>query len=140
MKLKQRNQGLLERFVHILKADTEPTKASTVIVCLLAAVGLYLRSKSDRSGDVALLLGMMPWYCWSWSLALLAVSRIVGLFFWEGLLITKLLTPALGIVVWGFFLAAAWVAPGFGLSILFLIPALQEAWILGRVFRDEGMI
>lgn len=110
------------------------------MVCLLAAVGLYLRSKSDRSGDVALLLGMMPLYCWSWSLALLAVSRIVGLFFWEGLLITKLLTPALGIVVWGFFLAAAWVAPGFGLSILFLIPALQEAWILGRVFRDEGMI
>ena len=84
---------------------------------------------------------MMPWYCWSWSLALLAVSRIVGLFFWEGLLITKLLTPALGIVViMGFFLAAAWVAPGFGLSILVFDPALQEAWILGRVFRDEGMI
>lgn len=130
----------LQRFVHILKCDTDPTKAASAAIAVLASIGMYLRAHSDRTADVALLLEWMPWYCWSGALLIFAASRIIWLFVWSGIPITRLLTPFLGIVIWSCFLAAAIVAPGFGLSILFLIPALQEAWILGRVFYDEGMI
>jgi hypothetical protein len=39
--------------------------------------------------------------------------------------------------IWVMFISAAVLAPQFGLSLLFIVPALQDTWILSRSFFER---
>jgi hypothetical protein len=94
----------------------------------------------DDTSDIHLLLDLAPWWVWALILAYISISRCIAVLWWHGNVLTRVLTPLMSIVLWGFFLAAQWVAPNFGLGLLFFVPALQETWILSRVFWDERLL
>lgn len=127
---------MIQSPLHVLRGDTDPTKFWSIWICLLASVGMYMR-RDDPQGDIHLLISIAPWWAWMLLLAYIGVSRVVGLFWWRGNLFTKVATPLVCIVVWSLFFAAGVTAPNFGLGLLFLVPAFQEAWLLGRVVFEE---
>lgn len=133
------SQTTKERLYFLYLSDTGPTRFWSIFVAIFAGVGVALRG-DDLGGDVALLLTAAPWYVWSSLLGGVATARWIGLVSWTGNTFTHLMVPGVSIVVWVMFFAAGLVAPNFGLSILFLVPALQETWILSRVVYDEGLI
>lgn len=127
---------LKSRLVDLYFADTLPTRYWSVWIMLLAAVGVYMRS-DDPSEDMALMLGMAPWWAWSTMLTMLSVYRVMGMVPYAVTSRTKILTPLLSMAIWAMFLAAAISAPQFGLSLLFVVPALQDTWILSRAFFER---
>ena len=127
---------LKSRLVALYFADTMPTRYWSVWLMLLAALGVYMRS-DDPSSDMALMLDMAPWWAWSGALVVLAIYRILGLVPYAVTTRTKILTPLLSMFIWVMFISAAVLAPQFGLSLLFIVPALQDTWILSRSFFDR---
>ena len=127
---------LKSRLVDLYFADTMPTRYWSVWLMLLAALGVYMRS-DDPSSDMALMLDMAPWWVWSGALVVLAIYRILGLVPYAVTPRTKILTPLLSMFIWVMFISAAVLAPQFGLSLLFIVPALQDTWILSRSFFDR---
>ena len=127
---------LKSRLVDLYFADTMPTRCWSVWIMLLAAVVMYMRS-DDPSEDMALMLDMAPWWAWSTLLVLLSVYRVMGMVPYAVTSRTKILTPLLSMAIWVMFLAAALSAPQFGLSLLFVVPALQDTWILSRSFFER---
>ena len=124
---------LKSRLVSLYFADTMPTRYWSIWLMLLAALGVYLRS-DDPSTDMALMFELAPWWVWSGALVVLATYRIFGMvpiFITQR---TKMITPLLSMCIWAMFLTAALLAPNFGMSILFIVPALQDTWILSRAF------
>lgn len=119
--------------INLYFADTLTTRYWSVWVMLLAALGLWLR-QDDPTQDVALLLDLAPWWCWSGMLVVLAIYRILGIFEIGMTPFTKFMTPMCSMFIWAMFLAAALAAPYFGLSILFVVPAMQDTWLLSRAF------
>ena len=128
-----------DRLYFLYLGDTSPTKFWSIFVAVFAACGLALRA-GDVNGDMALLVQVMPWWAWSLALVYVLVNRLIYLLFWRGNVFTRISTPLVSIFVWGYFFAAQFVAPDFGLGLLFLVPALQETWILSRVFWDERLL
>jgi hypothetical protein len=127
---------LKSRLVDLYFADTTPTRYWSIWLMLLAAVGVYMRS-DDPADDMVLMFGLAPWWCWSGVLVVLAIYRILGLVPYAVTARTKILTPLFSMVIWAMFIAAAISAPQFGMSILFVVPALQDTWILSRSFFDR---
>ena len=127
---------LKSRLVALYFADTMPTRYWSVWVMLLAALGVYMRS-DDPSSDMALMLDMAPWWVWSGALVVLAIYRVLGLVPYAVTPRTKILTPLLSMFIWVMFISAAVLAPQFGLSLLFIVPALQDTWILSRSFFER---
>jgi hypothetical protein len=127
---------LKSRLVDLYFADTMPTRYWSVWLMLLAALGVYMRS-DDPSSDMALMLDMAPWWVWSGALVVLAIYRVLGLVPYAVTPRTKILTPLLSMFIWVMFISAAVLAPQFGLSLLFIVPALQDTWILSRSFFER---
>ena len=123
------------RTLNILHTDTELTKLFTAITAGFAAIGLFMRG--GIGDDLKLLLDVFPSWGWQLLASYLCVSRLVGLFIWPGNVITQIGTPLVGIVFWAWFFAGSFVAPGFGMGMLFAVPALQESLLLGRAIRDR---
>lgn len=132
------SQAVKERFYILYLSDTGPTRFWSIWVAVFAGVGVALRGET-LGCDLTLLLTVAPWYVWSAVLGGIAVARWVGLISWTGNTATRLAIPIVSVIVWAMFFAAGLIAPNFGLSILFLVPALQETWILSRVIYDEGL-
>ena len=129
------------KFLHtladILSQDTRQLKLVTVPLALATAVGFAVQSGHDPYNDLRFLMTLMPWECWSGLCVLYGVSRIIGLFFWRGNRITQVITPMGGMFLWAFLLASsAIISPMEGMSLLYIIPALIEALILGRFIDD----
>ena len=127
---------LKSRFVDLYFADTMPTRYWSVWVMLLAALGVYMRS-DDPSPNMTLMFELALWWVWSGALVVLAIYRILGLVPYAVTQRTKILTPLLAMFIWVMFISAAVLAPQFGLSLLFIVPALQDTWILSRSFFDR---
>ena len=127
---------LKSRLVGLYFADTMPTRYWSVWLMLLAALGVYMRS-DDPADDMALMLDMAPWWVWSGALVVLAIYRVLGLVPYAVTPRTKILTPLLSMFIWVMFISAAVLAPQFGLSLLFIVPALQDTWILSRSFFER---
>ena len=127
---------LKSRLVSLYFSDTMPTRYWSVWLMSLAALGVYMRS-DDPADDMMLMFGLAPWWAWSGVLVVLAIYRILGLVPYAVTARTKILTPLLAMVIWAMFIAAAISAPQFGMSILFVVPALQDTWILSRSFFDR---
>lgn len=129
-----------ERLFLLYLGDTQPTKYWSIWVALFAAMGLMLRSGSNGHPDTDLLIDLMPGWAWILLLVYMIATRTITILWWSGTVWTRILTPLLSICIWGFFFSAQFVAPNFGLGLLFLVPALQETWILSRVFWDEELL
>ena len=127
---------LKSRLVDLYFADTMPTRYWSVWIMLLAALGVYMRS-DDPADDMLLRFGLAPWWCWSGVLVVLAIYRILGLVPYAVTHRTKILTPLLSMAIWAMFLAAALSASQLDMSILFIVPALQDTWILSRSFFER---
>ena len=127
---------LKSRFVDLYFADTMPTRYWSVWVMLLAALGVYMRS-DDPSPNMTLMFELALWWVWSGALVVLAIYRILGLVPYVVTSRTKILTPLLSMFIWVMFISSAVLAPQFGLSLLLIIPALQDTWILSRSFFDR---
>jgi hypothetical protein len=127
------------RLYDLYLSDTCATKFWSVWVCLLAGLGMSLRSGAP-SPDMQLLFDIAPWLVWSVLLWTTSASRLIAILFGKGNLLLRISTPLLGLLIWVFFFTANAIAPNFGLGLLFLIPAIQEAWILSRVFYDERLL
>ena len=127
---------LKSRFVDLYFADTMPTRYWSVWVMLLAALGVYMRS-DDPSPSMTLMFELALWWVWSGALVVLAIYRILGLVPYAVTSRTKILTPLLSMFIWVMFISSAVLAPQFGLSLLFIVPALQDTWLLSRAFFDR---
>ena len=127
---------LKSRFVDLYFADTMPTRYWSVWVMLLAALGVYMRS-DDPSPNMTLMFELALWWVWSGALVVLAIYRILGLVPYAVTSRTKILTPLLSMFIWVMFISSAVLAPQFGLSLLFIVPALQDTWLLSRAFFDR---
>jgi len=128
-----------DRLYYLYLGDTTPTKYWSIWVAVFAAAGMWLRA-DDATGDMHLLVHLLPWWAWTFLLTYVAITRSITILWWNGTVWTRLLTPLFSIFLWGFFFASQFVAPNFGLGLLFLVPALQETWILSRVFYDERLL
>lgn len=129
----------INRIVAVLKSDTLATKTESVPIAILSAIGVDLRAHSDRATDIGFLLDWWPWYVWSALLVVLAVLRTVDVFIRPMPMGLRMATPVLGCGIWGCFVATALTTAAPGMAIVFFIPALQEMWILGRFFYDDGL-
>ena len=127
---------LKSRLVSLYFADTMPTRYWSIWLMLLAALGVYLRS-DDPSPDMTLMFELALWWVWSGALVVLAIYRILGLVPYAVTSRTKILTPLLSMFIWVMFISSAVLAPQFGLSLLFIVPALQDTWLLSRAFFDR---
>lgn len=119
--------------INLYYADTLTTRYWSVWVMLLAAVGIWMRA-DDPTEDIALLFQVAPWWAWSSMLTILVIYRVMGIFEYGMTPLTAGLIPLISMFIWAMFLAAALVAPHFGLSLLFLVPAIQDTWLLSRWF------
>jgi hypothetical protein len=99
-----------------------------------------LRAGDSGHPDTDLLIDLMPGWAWMLLLVYMMATRTITILWRSGTVWTRIITPLLSICVWGFFFSAQFVAPNFGLGLLFLVPALQETWILSRVFWDEELL
>lgn len=129
-----------ERLFLLYLGDTQPTKYWAIWVALFAAMGLMLRAGDSGHPDTDLLIDLMPGWAWMLLLVYMMATRTITILWRSGTVWTRIITPLLSICVWGFFFSAQFVAPNFGLGLLFLVPALQETWILSRVFWDEELL
>ena len=129
-----------ERLFLLYLGDTQPTKYWSIWVALFAAMGLMLRAGDSGHPDTDLLIDLMPGWAWMLLLVYMMATRTITILWRSGTVWTRIITPLLSICVWGFFFSAQFVAPNFGLGLLFLVPALQETWILSRVFWDEELL
>lgn len=126
-----------QSFLDILQQDTRQLKLVTIPLALGTAIGFAVQSGHDPYDDLLYLLEIMPWECWTGLCVLYGLSRYIGLFYWGGNRFTKTVTPLAAIFLWGFLLASsAVISPMEGMSLLYTIPALIEALILGRHIED----
>ena len=130
---------ILDRLYCLYLGDTGPTKFWSIWVAVFASAGMALKSNQTGS-DIHLMLTLAPWWVWSLILLHVVTARTVSLLWWTGVVATRIFTPLISVFLWGFFFASQFVAPNFGLGLLFLVPALQETWILSRVFYDEKLL
>lgn len=129
---------MIDRLYCLYLGDTSPTKFWSIWVAIFAAAGMTLRA--GDGGDVSLLIRLLPWWAWALMLLYVVVARVVSILWWKGTTLTRVFTPLLSVFIWGFFFSSQFVAPHFGLGLLFLVPAFQETWILSRVFWDERLL
>ena len=130
---------MIRYFVEIFFDSLRPLKLLSIALYLLAGVGIFLRQK-DASGDVHLLLHIAPLFCWATMFLFMCVSRFLGLFYPQsGTVLTRRVTPVVGIVLWSYMFAASLVAPDFGMGLLYLVAASIEVWILARSITDESL-
>ena len=124
---------LKSRLVALYFADTMPTRYWSVWVQLISAIGVARRGDTP-SPDLALMFDFAPWWVWSGLLASLAIYRILGLIPLGVTQYTRVIVPLISMSIWVLFIVSAVAAPPYGLSLLFIVLALQDTWILSRAF------
>ena len=113
-----------------------PIKFLTMLLYPLAALGMWLDNR-DVHGDQHLLFEIAPWWAWSLGLTYIFIARFVGIFFWEGLTVTRRTTPILGVFFWSMMLASNLQHPEtLAFGTLYGVAALLEGWILSRAWME----
>lgn len=127
----------MQKLAEIFWLDVRPLKLLTIPLCVLAAVGVLLRTHDmDADGDMMLILHVLSPAFLVLALSYIGIARLVGLFIWEGVAFTKVITPMLGIAIWCLFFASAAMADDFGMGLLYLVAAFMETWICSRAIAD----
>lgn len=134
---------ILQTLRYIYWDSTRPIRLITVLLYPLAAAGLYL-SWQGKASDVHFMFHLVPGvpdYChaWAWGLVVsyIFIARVVGLFFWKGLVWTRRTTPMLGVIFWSMLLASNLHDPNtLAFGTLYGVAALIEAWILSRAWLE----
>ena len=117
----------------VLDDDIRPVKMVTLPLLLITCVGFSLQSLHDPDNELQWLLKLVPSICWVSAFATVFVARFVGIFVWRGTRMFMVGIPGIAILLWCFiFYSSAIMSPFGGLEILYLLPAVMEAWILSR--------
>lgn len=132
----------MNTLVSLFWESTRSVRLITVLVSVLGAIGIYLRSRNP-SGDVGLLLQVAPWWVWSSALLYVAAKRYWCLWWSEGCstvcekALQAMITCLIAITVWSMLLASAVIVSDFGLSLMILVCNFCETWLLARVFAQH---
>lgn len=117
--------------------STRMTRFLTIILTLLAAIGVYFR-RNSVAGDLHLVFHIASWWIWALGLVIVAVHRYWCL--WRSAVcrhdcletIPGIFVCVLAICIWSTFLASAAVATDFGLALMLLVCDFIEVWLLSR--------
>lgn len=109
----------------------------TIILCTLAAAGVFLRRNSS-GGDLHLIFHMLPWSVWVTALLFIAAHRYWCL--WHSAVcgpdcletVPGTFVCVLALFVWTAFLVSSAIASDFGLALMLIACAMIEMWLLAR--------
>ena len=128
----------VQRIAYVLASDLTGLRFITLPLYLIAAIGFVLQVGSDVEHEINYLLGLAPWYVWTFGFSSVCIVRSIGMFtdfqinytnYW------RVGTAFVGIVMWGFTLASISKSGSINsMNILYSVPCLIEMWLLGRAF------
>ena len=137
--MKRRNP--LQELASILGGDTHQLRLLSIVLHLLAAsafISQQIEPKLGPAVDLHLMLLVAPAWFWSVCFLIIAGARTVHLFLWEGVILTRLLFPFVGVLLW----CSMWASNIVGnpenanFAVLYLVAAMLEGWIFGKKFIE----
>lgn len=134
--------------VSVYWESTRPLRFLTIPVGLLATIGIFLRANSPTD-DMALVMGLAPWYVWASILLTGALFRLYGLIYPEENCLRNdtcacirssgsIVVGIGNIIVWSVLFVSSSLAKDFGLGLLLIIPCIIEVWLLSRAIVAYG--
>ena len=127
----------LQTLYSIYWDSTRPMRLVTILLYPLAAFGIYL-SHIAADTDADLMLHIAPWWVWALMVGYVFTARVVGLFFWHGIVATRKTTPIVGVIFWSMLLASNLTHPDtLAFGTLYGVAAIIEGWILSRAWLED---